>query len=166
MTKTYSDSEFMKDLEKLSELLNEKKEGGAKSLKKKVKKSSLKKVKKTKKVVKKRVKSTEKRHFKIVEINGKSKRLGDFYVSKLSGTPSSAAKKALRSVCTALKIKGAKRIGCKVTFCIQEVTRGSKNKVYGPYKGSYKAIPKSEQVVLPGGVVRKVKPIVKLLPSK
>lgn len=172
MPKVYGDKEFKKDLNELANLLknDDEREGGAKkrklvktkskkSLKKSTKKTVKKQVKKTKKV------STEKRHFRIVEINGKAKEAGDFYVSKKSGTPSGAARKALRTVCKVLGFKGSKKVGCKVTFSIQEITRGSKNKIYGPYKGTYKSVPKSEQLVSRGGVkiLVKVKPVVKLI---
>jgi hypothetical protein len=155
MPKNYSDKEFKKDLKELAKLIrdnNKKILGGAKPLKS------------MKKTIKKRViKSDEKRHFRVVEVNGKAVSIGDIYVKKNTGTPSSAAKKALRTCCTHLKIKGNKKVNCNVKFCIQEITQGSKKKVYGPYKGTYKNIPKSEQVELPGGIVRKFKPVVKLV---
>jgi hypothetical protein len=159
----YSDKQFEKDLKELAMLIkknnnsmrkknnnnNNMTRGGAKpkSMKKVVKKAS----------------TDEKRHFRVVQINNKAVSTGDIYVKKSSGTPFSAAKKALRTCCKHLKIKGSKKVNCKVSFSIQEITQGSKKKVYGPYKGTYKTIPKAEQVELPGGVVRKLKPVVKIV---
>ena len=153
MPKSYSDKEFEKDLKKLAKLIKDNSnifKGGkpVKTMKKTIKKN--------------KVSSNEKRHFRVVEVNKKAVSIGDIYIKKSSGTPSSAAKKALKTCCTHLKIKGNKKVNCKVTFSIQEITQGSKKKIYGPYKGTYKKIPKSEQVELPGGIVRKLKPVVKI----
>ena len=71
----------------------------------------------------------DKRHFTVVEKNGKEHGL------YISSTPSSAAKKAVSKLCGSNKNK-------KVEFCLREVTQGSKKKTYGPYFGEMKKLKK------------------------
>ena len=69
----------------------------------------------------------DKRHFTVVEKNGKEHGL---YVSS---TPSSAAKKAVSKLCASNKSK-------KVEFYLREITQGSKKKTYGLYLGEMKKL--------------------------
>jgi len=48
-----------------------------------------------------------------------------------SSSPSSAARKIVNKLCATSKSK-------KVEFCVQEITKGSKKKTYGPYLGKMK----------------------------
>ena len=129
--------------------------GGAKKTKK-TKKTSKESVKKTKKTSKKSSKKSSKkggdwwekkmeggvagdvRRFKIVEINGKKVEHTGRYSAK--HTPEQAAKKAVRAACDHLG--DLKKSKCEVTMKIQEVTRGSDKKVYGPYAGLRKKLSK------------------------
>ena len=81
----------------------------------------------------------DKRHFTIVEKNGKEHGL------YISSTPSSAAKKAVSKLCGSNKSK-------KVEFCLREVTHGSKKKTYGPYLGEMKKLKKP--IELKGRVIQ------------
>jgi hypothetical protein len=81
----------------------------------------------------------DKRHFKVVEKNGKEHGL---YVSL---TPSSAAKKAVSKLCSSNKNK-------KVEFYLREITQGSKKKVYGPYIGEMKKL--KTPIELKGRIIR------------
>jgi predicted nuclease with TOPRIM domain len=49
----------------------------------------------------------------------------------ISASPSSAARKIVKKLCTSSKSK-------KVEFCVREITQGSKKKTYGPYLGEMK----------------------------
>jgi len=69
----------------------------------------------------------DKRHFTVVEKNGKEHGL---YVSS---TPSSAAKKAVSKLCASNKSK-------KVEFYLREITQNSKKKTYGLYQGEMKKL--------------------------
>ena len=81
----------------------------------------------------------DKRHFTVVEKNGKEHGL---YVSS---TPSSAAKKAVSKLCGSNKSK-------KVEFSLREITQGSKKKVYGPYVGEMKKL--KTPIELKGHIIR------------
>ena len=81
----------------------------------------------------------DKRHFTVVEKNGKEHGL---YVSS---TPSSAAKKAVSKLCASNKIK-------KVEFSLREITQGSKKKTYGPYVGEMKKL--KTPIELKGRIIR------------
>jgi hypothetical protein len=81
----------------------------------------------------------DKRHFTVVEKNGKEHGL---YVSS---TPSSAAKKAVSKLCSSNKNK-------KVEFSLREITQGSKKKVYGPYIGEMKKL--KTPIELKGRIIR------------
>jgi len=54
--------------------------------------------------------------------------------------PKDAARHAYHSICENL---GFKKFNCDIVFTIKETTRGSKNKVYGPYEGSRKKLSKA-----------------------
>jgi hypothetical protein len=81
----------------------------------------------------------DKRHFKVVEKNGKEHGL------YISSNPSSAAKKAVSKLCASNKSK-------KVEFYLREITQGSKKKVYGPYIGEMKKL--KTPIELEGRVIR------------
>ena len=81
----------------------------------------------------------DKRHFTVVEKNGKEHGL---YVSS---SPYSAAKKAVTKLCASNKSK-------KVEFYLREITQGSKKKTYGLYKGEMKKL--KTQIELKGRVIR------------
>ena len=80
----------------------------------------------------------DERHFRVVELNGKKVNIGGVSITS-SGGPSSAARKLLTSIAHEKGLKGMKKLDLgTVHFKIQEYTRGSKQKVYGPYTGSYR----------------------------
>ena len=58
--------------------------------------------------------------------------------------PLSAAKKALRSISEHLGMMKDKKLKINVNFKIQEITRGSTKKIYGPYKGHYRKFSNKE----------------------
>ena len=68
--------------------------------------------------------SSSKRHFTAV-VGSKEHGLYN------SSSPSSAARKIVNKLCATSKSK-------KVEFCVQEITKGSKKKTYGPYLGKMK----------------------------
>ena len=82
-------------------------------------------------------KISEERHFRVVDINGKKKHFGGISL-KNGQTPINAAMKLLTSIAheKGLEKMNKLKLGT-VHFSIQEYTRGSKGKVYGPYKGYF-----------------------------
>jgi hypothetical protein len=103
------------------------------------------------------------RNFKIVELNGKSVKFDNSASIKEHQTPLSAAKKLLKSICLHMGLKGMKKLECSATYVIQETTRGSKKKIYGPYKGKYsKYSPEEAKKAMASGISFKMKPVVKL----
>ena len=103
------------------------------------------------------------RNFKIVEVNGKAVKYDSGASIKEHQTPLNAAKKLLKSICLQMGLKGNKKLDCHVTFVIQETTRGSKKKIYGPYKGKYaKYTPEEAKKATASGISFKMKPVVKL----
>ena len=92
------------------------------------------------------------RNFTVVELNGqKIKNGGRYKISNLYTrgkrkgqrrknlpTPGDAASKALSKFCRDMKNKNKTK--CRVTFTLQEVTRGSSRKLYGPYYGYYRKL--------------------------
>ena len=118
MSKIYSNSKYQSDLEELEKLLiNNNQKGGI---------------------------DNNERHFKIIELDGKKVDFGYLTLQKKtkSGNPGpgpvSAAKKALRSISDHLDMKKEKKLKINVVYKIQEITRGSSKKIYGPYKGYYR----------------------------
>lgn len=78
----------------------------------------------------------DKRSFKLVEVDGNAVRESN--QGRYTGVaPEVAAEHAFRQLC--LRKKGDK---CSHKFFMAETTRGSKKKVYGPYKGEQKLRPK------------------------
>ena len=128
MKKSYTRKDFKKDLRELAMLI----EGF------KVSKKSSRSIKGGKPKPKKS--SDDKRHFKVVEVQGKPRVFGRY-----SGTPMQAATKAVPKICDKLRVKKEK---CHIKFSIQETTQGSKHKVYGPYKAHIKKNPKSQWVTV------------------
>jgi len=103
------------------------------------------------------------RHFKIIELNGKAVKYDNSASIKEHQTPLNAAKKLLKSVCLQMGLKGMKKLECHATYIIQETTRGSKKKIYGPYKGKYvKYSPEEAKKAMASGISFKMKPVVKL----
>ena len=78
--------------------------------------------------------SNSKRHFRVVIGSNEH----DLYISS---TPSSAAKKVAKKLCTSNK-------GKKVEFSLREITQGSKKKVYGPYIGYIEKLKDSGKIVV------------------
>ena len=77
------------------------------------------------------------RHFRVVELDGKKVNIGGVSITN-KGSPSDAAKKLLTSIAHEKGLKKIKKLNMgKVKFSIQEFTRGSKGKVYGPYNGHF-----------------------------
>ena len=153
-------------------------QGGSK--KKKVVKKMKKTMKKDKKSTKKTMKRTMKkrtmkkrtmkggaeekvRHFKVVDVNGKKVDFGAIKIS-IKRTPLSAARKAFTSIMEHMNVKKANRAGFKATFSIYETTRGSKNKVYGPYHGRYHKYTEEEKKKAKAGKQTfEGKPVVRLI---
>ena len=83
-------------------------------------------------------KSTEsKRHFRVVEMNGKTVSLGEGKITS-KASPGDAARKLLSSIAHSKGLEGMKKLDIgKVKFKIQEFTQGSNKKVYGPYVGYF-----------------------------
>jgi hypothetical protein len=103
------------------------------------------------------------RNFKIVELNGKPVKFDNSASIKEHQTPLSAAKKLLKSICLHMGLKGMKKLECKATYVIQETTRGSKKKIYGPYSGKYSKYTEEEaKKATASGISFKMKPVVKL----
>ena len=192
VSKSYTKTDFQKDLQKLSKLMskggdssdaelsvrsnNSSLTGGAKKRKSKAKKSkAVKKTVKRKSATKKRgghrenslrggVKA-ETRRFKIVEVNGKAV-TSTARVEVRKGGPISAARKLLTAHCREMKIKGNRRLGVHVTYTIQETTSGSKHKLYGPYRGHFKKYtPEELKNKVIGGIQRTIKAIVRPVKS-
>ena len=119
MSKKYTKSNFQKDLLKLSNMIeNYNVKGGEKNEK------------------------DEKRTFKVVEKNGKKiQPYGEYKIKKNQPVgPEKAAEKALRKICWKIREpknkggNGGSWMDCEgITIKIEEKTRGSSHKVYGPY---------------------------------
>jgi len=92
------------------------------------------------------------RHYKIVEVDGKSMTFGRIQGCDL--IPSTAAVRAFKSACHKLEKKNEK---CKVTFFIKETTNGSKKKIFGPYEGMRVKLSKPKMIEKVGKDGKKVK---------
>ena len=173
----YTSKEFAKDLSKLNSMLDAyyKKhsagpmEGGAKKAKKATKAT---------KSMKGGKREEGTRTFRVHTIEGRAvePEQGGTYVISEAGNPGDAARKAFRAVCQGANREGAQHkhknkvnIGkskCEFVFTLQEKTRGSSHKIYGPYKGVRKNLPKPIEVKgIKGGpkIVRKHTYEVKLI---
>ena len=107
------------------------------------------------------------RHFRLVEVDGKKLNQGIGYIEiKGKQTPLNAAKKLLRSFCRSKGLKGRSKLGVNIKFHIQEVSRGSKHKVFGPYSGRYREYtPEEKKKAMAAGQKFTMKAVVKLLKS-
>ena len=77
------------------------------------------------------------RHFRVVELANKKVAIGGVSITN-KGSPSDAARKLLTSIAHEKGLKKMKKLDLgKIKFKIQEYTRGSKHKVYGPYEGYF-----------------------------
>jgi len=105
------------------------------------------------------------RHFRVVELEGKKVAIGGVSITS-KGSPSDAARKLLTSIAHEKGLKKMKKLDLgKVKFKIQEFTRGSKNKVYGPYVGhfhKYTAAELKKAKTAGGKQSFTMKPVVKL----
>ncbi len=107
------------------------------------------------------------RHFRMVEVDGRKLNHGIGYIEiKGKQTPLNAAKKLLRSYCRSKGLKGRSKLGVNIKFHIQEVSRGSKHKVFGPYSGRYREYsPEEKKKAMAAGQKFTMKAVVKLLKS-
>ena len=118
MQKTYSKKQFQHDLEKLSDMIKNftpKVSGGKKD---------------------KDGKNIKMRTFEVVNVNGKEVTPHGNYQIKADSKlgPETAASKAAKMLCRKIKKDGGKHTECQGrTLVIREKTRGSSNKLYGPY---------------------------------
>lgn len=86
-----------------------------------------------------------KRHFKVVELNGKEVDFGSAYVGfktksgkPITDAPSRAAKKLLSSIAEKKGLKKQNKLKLHSTYVIKEITRGKKDKkMHGPYVGKF-----------------------------
>ncbi len=121
MVKRYTKKHFEKDLHQLESFL-----GGMKNEKNEKNKNNY-------------------RHFKLIEADKKEMNLGYVKVHPETGTPLSAAKKLFRSYSHSLQSTGNAKLNVKATFTIQETTKDSSKKIYGPYVGSWKALSEKDK---------------------
>ncbi len=107
------------------------------------------------------------RHFRLVEVDGRKLNHGIGYIEiKGKQTPLNAAKKLLRSYCRSKGLKGRSKLGVNIKFHIQEVSRGSKHKVFGPYSGRYREYTAEEKKkAMAAGQKFTMKAVVKLMKS-
>lgn len=82
-------------------------------------------------------KPTEKRHFRIIQLNGKNVSLGGVSISH-KASPRDAAKKLLGSIAHEKGLKKNNKLKLKEKYVIQEYTQGSAKKKYGPYLAHYR----------------------------
>lgn len=108
---------------------------------------------------------TNKRNFRVVELENKLVSIGEVTISN-KASPSDAAKKLLKSIAFLKGLKGNKKVSMgEVKFSIQEFTRGSKNKVFGPYIGYYHKYQEEElkrATIADGKIKYAMKAVVKL----
>ena len=110
-------------------------------------------------------KKGEERHFRVIELDGKKVSFGEAKI-KPGQSPLNAASKLLRSIAAEKGMKKKQKLKLKAKYLIQEFTQGSKKKIYGPYKGSYKeytAAEKKKATTAGGKVMFTMKPVVKLV---
>lgn len=152
VSEKYSKKEFEKDLQELESLINESQKGGKKKASK--------------------AKSTKApytgtyRHFRVVKLNGKEVHVGSAAI-KEHHTPLNAARKLLMSIAKHENLTKLKKLGLKAHFLIQETTRGSAHKIYGPYHGKYvKYTAEEAKTAMASGIKFQMKPVVKLSKEK
>jgi hypothetical protein len=149
VSEKYSKKDFEKDLQELESLINQSQKGG-----------------------KKKVKSTKSaytgtyRHFRVVKLNGKEVHIGSAAI-KDHHTPLNAARKLLMSIAKHENLSKLKKLGLKAHFLIQETTRGSAHKIFGPYHGKYvKYTAEEAKSAMASGIKFQMKPVVKLMKEK
>jgi hypothetical protein len=108
------------------------------------------------------------RRFKVVQLDGKPVKFEGRAEIKEHHTPVSAAKKLLRSIAAEKNLTGSNKLKLHpVIFSIQETTRESKHKVYGPYHGRYKKYtPEEMKKAKVDGRKYEMKAVVKLYKKK
>ena len=105
------------------------------------------------------------RHFRVVELDGKEVKIGMVKI-KEGQTPSNAARKLLMSIADEKGLKKMNKLNLKAKYVIQETTRGSAHKMFGPYSGKYVKYTAEElkKAKTSGGKVSfTMKPVVKLV---
>lgn len=106
-----------------------------------------------------------KRHFRVIELENKKVSIGEVTISN-KASPGDAAKKLLKSIAYEMGLKGNKKISMgQVKYTIQEFTRDSKNRVFGPYIGYYHKYTEEElkkSIISDGKIKYTMKAIVKL----
>ncbi len=128
MTKKYTQKMFQTDLKKLEFFLNNNKEMS--SNKSKSEGGS---------------KNSQTRRFKMIEANKNEVNIGYVKINSDKGSPYQAAKKLFSSYCHNKDLTGNDKLKVKTTFTIQETTKDSNHKIYGPYVGSWKSLNKEEK---------------------
>ena len=153
--KQYTSANFNKDLEELEQLINSQNK-------------SQKKQRHSSQYGGKAVYTGTYRHFRVVELDGKEVKIGMVKI-KETQTPLNAARKLLMSIADEKGLKKSERPNLKAKFVIQETTRGSVHKMYGPYSGKYVKYTAEEmkKAKTSGGKVSfTMKPVVKLHKQK
>tara|TARA_B110000211_G_scaffold35021_1_gene35355 strand:- start:2639 stop:3175 length:537 start_codon:yes stop_codon:yes gene_type:complete len=157
---TYSEKQFQQDLKELNSLIGSFKKGGSKGGSKGGTKCGAKQQEDF--MTGGSNNGPDVRSFTLVSIdkekivNGGRHKISNVYTRgskkgkpvKNKPTPLDAAKKAFTSKCKAMK--SGNKSKCRITFEIQETTRGSNKKVYGPYYGYMKKLDKPRIVTYPG----------------
>lgn len=104
------------------------------------------------------------RHFRVVELDGKEVKIGMVKI-KVGQTPLNAARKLLMSIADEKGLKKLSKLNLKAKYVIQETTRGSAHKMFGPYSGKYVKYTAEElkkAKTSDGKVSFTMKPVVKL----
>ena len=104
------------------------------------------------------------RHFRVVELDGKEVKIGMVKI-KEGQTPLNAARKLLMSIADEKGLKKMNKLKLKAKYVIQETTRGSAHKMFGPYSGKYVKYTAEElkkAKTSDGKVSFTMKPVVKL----
>jgi hypothetical protein len=79
----------------------------------------------------------KKRSFKVISVDGKKRDMDGSYKG---AEPKVAARKAFLKICKKMNINKA---SCKLIFTLQETTRGSDKRIYGPYEGQREKLAKT-----------------------
>lgn len=87
-----------------------------------------------------------KRHYKVVDVNGKPY---PFYYRYSGAEPKDAALKAFHFICKKLSMGR----DCNITFTLKETTRGSDKRNYGPYRGKFVKLAKPVAIKIKGKVI-------------
>lgn len=142
----YTVEMFQEDLTQLGGMIEGFYDGsGGKRKKSKTKKETPKRKKSTKRSAsKKQSGGVATRAYKIVSVNGKKY---PHYRRYHGAEPKDAAKKAFHFICKKLGMNKS----CDIKFVLQETTRNSKKRTYGPYRGRYEKLPKPRIYKPPAG---------------